>query len=129
MPRSARHSAATGPPRPGAGTCRSSTAAGTKRRAHAAQDAEQRAPAAAAGYYADGAFDPAETKLQLTKVTAPVLVLAGEVDLGPTPELAAEAAALFPAGQLAVQPGASHYPWIDDPRHFTATLATFLTAP
>jgi pimeloyl-ACP methyl ester carboxylesterase len=94
-------------------------------RAHAAQDAE-RTPAAAAGYYADGAFDPADVRARLAKLTAPVLVLAGERDLGPTPERAAEAAALFPAAEVAVQPGAAHFPWIDDPAWFTAALAGFL---
>lgn len=80
----------------------------------------------AAGYYAEGAFDPAETKARLAKVGAPVLVLAGELDLGPTPERAAEVAALFPAAELAVLPGAAHFPWIDDPAGFTTALADFL---
>lgn len=75
-------------------------------RAHAARDAEQRSPAAAAGYYAEGAFDLADIRARLAKVTAPVLVLAGEVDLSPTPGRAAEAAALFPSAEVAVQPGA-----------------------
>lgn len=97
-------------------------------RAHAARDAEQRSPAVAAGYYAEGAFDPADTRARLAKLTAPVLVLAGQLDLSPTPEQAAEAAALFPAGELAVQPTASHFPWIDDPAWFTTALAGFLAA-
>jgi pimeloyl-ACP methyl ester carboxylesterase len=54
------------------------------------------------------------------------LVLAGELDLGPTPERAAEAAALFPAAELAVLPGAAHFPWIDDPAGFATALADFL---
>ena len=95
-------------------------------RAHAAGEAGQRSPAVAAGYYAEGAFDPEETREQLAKVTAPVLVLAGEVDLGPTPERAAEAAALFPAAEIVVQPAASHFLWLDDPAWFTAALAAFL---
>ena len=94
--------------------------------AHAAGEAGQRSPAVAAGYYAEGAFDPEETREQLAKVTAPVLVLAGEVDLGPTPERAAEAAALFPAAEIVVQPAASHFLWLDDPAWFTAALAAFL---
>lgn len=53
-------------------------------------------------------------------------VLAGELDLGPTPERAAEAAALFPAAERVVLPGAAHFPWIDDPAGFTAPLAAFL---
>ena len=95
-------------------------------RVHAAGEAGQRSPAVAAGYYAEGGSDPEQTRAQLAKVTAPVLVLAGQVDLGPTPERAAEAAALFPAGEVVVQPAASHFPWLDDPAWFTATLAAFL---
>lgn len=95
-------------------------------RAHDAAKAGEQAPALAAGYYADGAFDPAETRAHLAKVTAPVLIVAGELDLGPTPERAAEAAALFPAGQLAVIPGAAHFPWIDDPAGFAPVLEEFL---
>lgn len=95
-------------------------------RAHAAGETEPRSPAVAAGYYAEGAFDPEETREQLAKVTAPVLVAVGEVDLGPTPERAAEAAALFPAAEIVVQPAASHFLWLDDPAWFTAALAAFL---
>jgi pimeloyl-ACP methyl ester carboxylesterase len=98
-------------------------------RIHARGEAEQRHPAVAAGYYADGAYDPAEVTARLAKVTAPVLVLAGEIDLAPTPARATEAAALFPAGQLAVQPRAAHFPWLDDPALFRTTMTTFLTRP
>lgn len=95
-------------------------------RAHVAAEAGQRNPAVAAGYYAEGAFDPEQTRAQLAKVTAPVLVLAGERDVNPTPARAAEAAALFPAGEIAVQSAAAHFPWLDDPAWFTAAVATFL---
>lgn len=46
-----------------------------------------------------------------------MLLLAGEYDLGLPPRNAAE---------LAVQPGARHFPWLDDPAWFTRTLAAFL---
>jgi proline iminopeptidase len=90
-------------------------------RAHDAADA--RNPDVAAVYFAQGAFDPAEVRAHLAKVTAPVLVLVGEVDNSPTPGLAAEAAALFPAGEVIVQPGAGHFPWIDDPAWFTSAIS------
>jgi len=54
-------------------------------------------------------------------------VLAGERDLSPTPELAAEAAALFPVAEVAVQPGAAHLPWIDDPTWFATAVTRFLS--
>jgi pimeloyl-ACP methyl ester carboxylesterase len=96
-------------------------------RAHAALEFEGRAPAVEAGYYADGAFTPDRTRAALASATAPVLVYAGELDFGPTPALAAEAARLFPRAEVAVQPGAGHFPWLDDPAWFTGALAAFLS--
>ncbi|MFF1462212.1 alpha/beta fold hydrolase [Streptomyces sp. NPDC058330] len=95
-----------------------------KAQAHAA--ATQPAEGAAALFYPSEGFDPAPTVAALRKVTAPVLVLAGEYDGGPTPDLAARLAALFPHAEFAVQRGAGHYPWIDDPGAFTRTVAAFL---
>jgi proline iminopeptidase len=96
-------------------------------RAHDATDV--RNPAVAAVYSAEGAFDPADTRARLAKVTAPVLFLVGELDNSPTPNLASEAAALLPAGEVIVQPGAAHFPWIDDPAWFTSAVSGFLTRP
>ncbi|MCX4878599.1 alpha/beta fold hydrolase [Streptomyces sp. NBC_00847] len=69
--------------------------------------------------------DPA-TRAALARLTAPVLVLAGELDGGPRPGLARAAAEAFPDAECAVQPGAGHYPWLDDPEWFTGCVATFL---
>jgi pimeloyl-ACP methyl ester carboxylesterase len=87
---------------------------------------ERRAPDAEAGYYRDGAFDPAATRAALARLDVPVLVYAGGADFGPTPEQAAEAVGLFPQGKLIVQPGAGHMPWVDDPAFFTSAIAGFL---
>jgi pimeloyl-ACP methyl ester carboxylesterase len=38
----------------------------------------------------------------------------------------AELAGLFPRGELAVQPGAGHCPWVDDPAAFRALVSPFL---
>ncbi|MFB7221238.1 alpha/beta fold hydrolase [Streptomyces sp. NPDC056227] len=95
-------------------------------RAHAAAAPGQANSDAAKAYYQDGAFDPAGTVAALRGVTAPVLVLAGEYDGGPTPDRAAELAALFPNAEFAVQRGAGHYPWIDDPGAFVRTVSAFL---
>jgi pimeloyl-ACP methyl ester carboxylesterase len=40
----------------------------------------------------------------------------------------AEFAGLFPDASLVVQPGAGHYPWVDDPDRFVASMAAFLRA-
>jgi pimeloyl-ACP methyl ester carboxylesterase len=95
-------------------------------RAHALVGFSERARAVQAGFYAPGAFDPPATRAGLAQVTAPVMVYAGEAEIGPTAELAAEAAGLFPGWELTVQPGAGHYPWLDDPAWFTARLLAFL---
>ena len=81
---------------------------------------------AAAAFGADGVYDPPATRAHLATVTAPVLLIAGEVDLNSTPSVVAELAGLFPNAELVVQPGAGHFPWVDDAAQFVATTATFL---
>ncbi|MFF7727041.1 alpha/beta fold hydrolase [Streptomyces sp. NPDC008001] len=95
-------------------------------RAHAAADAEQINEAAAEAYASSGAFDPAAARAAVARLAAPVLVFAGELDGGPRPRVAADVAELFPHAELAVQPGAGHYPWLDDPAYFARTVAAFL---
>ena len=97
--------------------------------AHALVGMSERARAVLAGVYADGAFDPPATRAALAGLAAPVLVFAGEADIGPTPEFAAEAVRPFPGWSPAVQPGAGHFPWLDDPAWFTAAVTAFLDAP
>ncbi|MFF9126863.1 alpha/beta fold hydrolase [Streptomyces sp. NPDC014889] len=93
-------------------------------RALDAADAEQKNAEAAAA--ADGAFDPDATRAALARFTSPVLVLAGEVDLNSPPAAMAAYAGLFPRAELVVQPGAGHYPWLDDPARFVAATSAFL---
>ncbi|MCC3773037.1 alpha/beta fold hydrolase, partial [Streptomyces sp. UNOC14_S4] len=81
---------------------------------------------AADAYAAPGAFDPATARAAVARLDAPVLVLAGELDSGPRPHVAAGIATLFPHAELTVQPDAGHYPWLDDPVSFTRTVAGFL---
>lgn len=92
---------------------------------NAARDGHRNTEAAAA-FGAAGAFDPQATRTALTAFDAPVLLLAGEVDLNTIPGVAAEFAGLFPDAELVVQPGGGHYPWLDDADRFVATTATFL---
>ncbi|MEU8697212.1 alpha/beta hydrolase [Streptomyces sp. NPDC048680] len=93
---------------------------------HAASSSAQINSLAAEGYYGQGAFDPATTVAALRELPAPVLVLAGEYDGVTTPDRAAELAALFPNAEFAVQRGAGHFPWLDDPGAFTRTVTAFL---
>jgi proline iminopeptidase len=83
---------------------------------------------AAAVFRSAGAFDPAATRAGLAELLAPVLVVAGEVDWAACPPVVAEVAALFPDSTFVVQAGAGHYPWLDDPALFVATVAGFLDA-
>jgi proline iminopeptidase len=94
--------------------------------AHEAANEEQVNEEAATAFAGPGAFEPEATRAALATFTPPVLVLAGEVDVNTPPRIASELAALFPGATLAVQPGAGHYPWIDDPAWFTSAVAAFL---
>jgi proline iminopeptidase len=90
----------------------------------AAQDGHRNHQAAAFG--AEGAYDPRATRAALAAFNAPVLLLAGEVDLNTMPSVVAEFAQLFPNAECVVQPGAGHFPWLDDADRFVATTATFV---
>lgn len=93
----------------------------------AEEELSQLAPAAQAGFRIEGSFgDTAATTAALAAVTAPVLLVGGEVDPAPTPRLLTEFAALFGNGTLAVQPGSGHSPWVDDPEGFLAIVTPFL---
>jgi pimeloyl-ACP methyl ester carboxylesterase len=94
--------------------------------AHHALGASQRRADAAAVYYAAGALDPAATRISLARLRAPVLLVAGEYDVALPPRCAADYAGLFRRGELAVQPGGGHFPWLDDPEWFVRTTAGFL---
>ncbi|MFE4632640.1 alpha/beta fold hydrolase [Streptomyces sp. NPDC056773] len=83
-------------------------------------------PEAVARFGADGAFTPEATRAALASFGAPVLLFTGEFDLNSPPRSTAELAGLFPDATLAVQPGAGHYPWIDDADRFVETVSAFL---
>ncbi|MEU9125184.1 alpha/beta hydrolase [Streptomyces sp. NPDC048506] len=93
---------------------------------HQAAGDEQMNMQIVAAFGAQGAFDPDTTRTALAHFTPPVLLLAGEVDLGAPPRTMAEFAALFPHAELVVQAGTGHYPWLDDADRFVATTAAFL---
>ncbi len=96
--------------------------------AHDAADEQQTNESAADIFAADAAFNPAATRAALAAFGSPVLVLAGGLDLQRPPGVVAEFAALFPAGQLVVQPGAGHFPWLDDADWFVGAVTAFLDA-
>jgi pimeloyl-ACP methyl ester carboxylesterase len=100
----------------------------TAAQARQASDDLQRNKEAGTVFAADGAFDPDATRAALAVFEAPVLVLAGEVDMNTVPSAATEFAGLFPNAELVVQPGAGHFPWLDDADRFVTTTAAWLDA-
>ena len=79
------------------------------------------------GFRAEGAFNPPGTRDAVSRLAAPVLIHVGELDAVAPPETAPAAARLFPAATVTVQPGAGHFPWLDDPSFFTASITSFLS--
>lgn len=96
-------------------------------RAHRAAEDDQRNDDAAAVFGSQGAYDPERTRAALARFEGPVLLLAGEVDLGAPPSVIGQYAGLFPNGTLVVQPGAAHIPWLDDADRFVEPTAAFLS--
>lgn len=94
--------------------------------AHLAAQDGRRNDEAAAAFRADGAFDPDATRAALARLHAPVLLVAGQVDLNTIPSVVAEFAELFPNARLVVQPDAGHCPWLDDADRFVTATAAFL---
>ena len=83
---------------------------------------------AAAAFGAEGAFDPAAARAGAAALALPVLVIGGDLDLQRPPAVTAEFAALFGNASLVVQPGAGHFPWLDDRDRFVALVTEFLSA-
>jgi proline iminopeptidase len=94
--------------------------------AHDAAEDEQTNEEAAVAFAAEGAFDPAATRAGLAGLGSPVLVIGGSLDLQRPPTVTTEYAELFANSRLVVQPGAGHFPWLDDPGQFVFAVTQFL---
>ncbi len=95
-------------------------------RAHHAREADQSNAEAMAVYGSEGAFDPEATRAALASLPAPALLLAGEVDPGAPPNVVRTYAGLFADASYREQPGAGHFPWLDDPQAFADAVSDFL---
>lgn len=84
----------------------------------------QRNPEATRAFSADSGFDVAATRAALAALEVQVLVLGGGLDINSPVAAMAELARLFPRGELVVQEGAGHYPWLDDPARFRELVRT-----
>jgi pimeloyl-ACP methyl ester carboxylesterase len=94
-------------------------------RAAVAREAEEKNPEAAAAYYPD-AFDPRAVRVALAGLDAPVLLVSGGYDVQLPPKRAGQYAGVSPRIDLATHARAGHFPWLDDPEWFVATVAAFL---
>jgi hypothetical protein len=92
-------------------------AAGTTRRGHASVGIVKRQGVARQSYFADVVFDVCAIRASLTKFTGRVLPYGGEPDPLVTPVMLGAAAPFFGDGSVAIQPGAGHFSWVDDPRN------------
>jgi proline iminopeptidase len=95
--------------------------------AHATAGVSQRHQAAREGFFAGAALDPPAARAALAQLTAPVLLYAGDQDPMVPPAAVREAAPLFNDATVVVQPGAAHFPWVDDPAAFAAAISAFLS--
>lgn len=95
--------------------------------AHAASADHQVAPRASSRFALRAPVE--ELRRRLGAVTAPVLVVAGELDALTPPAAAREVAAAVPGAELVVLPGAGHFPWVDDGPAFAAVVGSFPARP
>jgi pimeloyl-ACP methyl ester carboxylesterase len=56
----------------------------------------------------------------------PTLLMNGEYDIWPTCTAVRELATLLNNADLAVLPRTGHFPWVDDPATFAASVEAFL---
>lgn len=96
--------------------------------AQAAAEPAQFAQPATDGFYAGFAPDPTLPD-RLAALDVPVLLVVGEHDIWPTATAVRELAARLSGADVAVLAGAGHFPWVDTPAEFVATVAAFLSAP
>jgi pimeloyl-ACP methyl ester carboxylesterase len=91
----------------------------------AAAEPAQFARHATDGFYAG--FEPDPTlPARLATLTAPVLLVVGEYDIWPTGAALRELADQLPNVEFAELAQAGHFPWVDDPGAFAATVHGFL---
>jgi pimeloyl-ACP methyl ester carboxylesterase len=94
-------------------------------RTQAAAEPAQFAQPATDGFYAGFEPDPALPG-RLAALAVPVLLVAGEYDIWPTCTAVRELARLLGHADLAVLPRTGHFPWVDGPAPFVATVHEFL---
>ncbi|GHH32121.1 alpha/beta fold hydrolase [Streptomyces candidus] len=98
-------------------------------RSHAAKKHSQNNPVPRAGF-PQGVDDLARLSVldNLREVLCPVLVVTGELDTITGVRVGQTVADSFPRGEWRRLSGVGHYPWVDDPDLFRASVTSFLGA-
>ncbi|GIF94928.1 hydrolase [Catellatospora citrea] len=95
-------------------------------KAQAAAEPAEFAKPATDGFYAGYEPDPALPD-RLAESAVPTLLVVGEHDIWPTRHAVRALAERLSSARLTVQPASGHFPWVDDPRTFAATVESFLS--
>jgi pimeloyl-ACP methyl ester carboxylesterase len=94
--------------------------------AHAAGADGQMSLRASAGYAPGPDYDPDAARALLSDVTARVLIVVAEHDALTGVTVGQRLADELPDAEVALVPGAGHFPWVDAPDAFRSTVTTFL---
>jgi 3-oxoadipate enol-lactonase len=65
---------------------------------------------------------------ELPALRVPTLLVWGEHDTAAPPEIAHEMESLIPGSGLVLLPQSAHFPYLDEPRAFSAVLRSFLSS-
>jgi pimeloyl-ACP methyl ester carboxylesterase len=101
----------------------------TAAQAHAQQGVASGYQAAREAYFAGFDTDPGAVHNRLAGLDGTVLLYGGELDPHVTAGMLAQAAEHFPRSVVSVQPGAAHFPWVEDGQEFADALGAFLDTP
>jgi pimeloyl-ACP methyl ester carboxylesterase len=94
---------------------------------HAASADGQVSLRANAGYLPSTDYDVEEARALLGAVRAETLVVVGERDALTGVSVAERFASTLPSAEVALVPGAGHFPWVDEPDAFCSVVQDFLS--
>jgi len=93
---------------------------------HAAGADRQMSLRASAGYAPGPGYDVDAVRASLKAVRAETLIVVGERDALTGATVAEQFAGEIPNAEVAVVPGAGHFPWVDEPEAFARLVVSFL---
>lgn len=95
-------------------------------REHAASADSQMSLRANAGYMPGSDYDVDRARESLKDIRAEALVVVGEKDALTGVSVAEKFVSVLPKAEVAVVPGAGHFPWVDEPEAFSSAVRSFL---